>query len=174
MPTETQPSTGAQESPAALLAIALFKLIKGALLIIAGIGALKLLHRDVAETVSHWIDILRVDPDNRLIHSLLTRVVSVTPKQLEAASVGTFIYAALLLTEGTGLLLRKRWAEYFTIVSTAGLIPLELYEIQRHLTAAKIMVLLVNIAIVIYLMARVWRTRRDPGVRIGSSFRGVT
>lgn len=161
MPSETQSRTGADKSPATLLAIALFKLIKGVLLIIVGIGALKLLHRDVAETVSHWIDVLRVDPDNRMIHSLLTRVISVTPKQLAAASVGTFIYAALLLTEGTGLLLRKRWAEYFTIITTAGLIPLEVYEIHRHLTAAKIVVLLVNIAIVIYLVARVWRTRRD-------------
>jgi uncharacterized membrane protein (DUF2068 family) len=159
MPTATQPTT-AQESPAALLAIALFKLVKGVLLMIVGIGTLKLLHRDVAATVLHWIDILRVDPDNRLIHSLLARVVSVTPKQLAAASVGTFIYAALLLTEGTGLLLRKRWAEYFTIITTAGLIPLELYEIHRHLSAAKIMILLLNIAIVIYLIARVWRTRR--------------
>jgi uncharacterized membrane protein (DUF2068 family) len=174
MPTETQPSTGDPKSSRALLAIALFKLTKGVLLIIAGIGALKLLHRDVAETVSHWIDILRVDPDNRIIHSLLTHVISVTPKQLAAASVGTFIYAALLLTEGTGLLLRKRWAEYFTIISTAGLIPLEVYEIHRHLTAAKIMLLLVNVAIVIYLIARVRRARRDPGVRMDSSFRGVT
>ena len=159
MPTGTQSTTGAGKSPATLLAIALFKLIKGVLLIIAGIGALKLLHRDVAETVSHWIEVLRVDPDNRIIHSFLARVVSVTPKQLAAASVKTF-YAALLLTEGTGLLLRKRWAEYFTIISTAGLIPLEVYEIHRHLTATKIVVLLVNIAIVIYLIARVWRTRR--------------
>ena len=161
MLTEARPSTGEQKSSATLLAIALFKLTKGVLLIIAGIGALKLLHRNVAETVSHWIDVLRVDPDNRLIHSLLARVISVTPKQLEAASAGTFIYAALLLTEGTGLLFRKRWAEYFTIISTAGLIPLEVYEIHRHLTAAKIVVLLVNIAIVIYLIARVRSTRRE-------------
>ena len=165
MPTETRPSTGEQNSSATLLAIALFKLTKSVLLIVAGIGALKLLHRDVAETVSRWIDILRVDPDNRLIHSLLARVISVTPKQLEAASVGTFAYAALLLTEGTGLLLRKRWAEYFTIISTAGLIPLEVYEIHRHLTAAKIVVLLVNIAIVIYLIARVRRTRREQELK---------
>jgi len=174
MPTEIRPTTGADNSPATLLAIALFKLTKGVLLVIVGIGALKLLHRDVAETVSHWIDILRVDPDNRIIHGLLTHVLSVTPKQLAATSVGTFVYAALLLTEGTGLLLRQSWAEYFTIVSTAGLIPLEVYEIHRHLTAAKILVLLVNVAIVIYLIERVRRTRHDSGVRMDNSFRGVT
>ena len=108
-----------------LLLIALFKLIKGILLLAVGIGVLKLLHRDIAQTVAHWVDILRVDPDNRLIHRLLTRILSVTPAQLRAASAGTFVYAGLLLTEGLGLLFRKRWAEYFTIITTAGLIPIE-------------------------------------------------
>ena len=138
-----------------LLFIALFKLTKGILLLIVGIGALKLLHRDIADTVAHWVDILRVDPDNRYIHRLLTRALSVTPAQLKAASAGTFIYSGLLLTEGIGLLLRKRWAEYFTIITTAGLIPLEIYELVHHLTAAKIVILAVNVAIVGYLIARV-------------------
>jgi uncharacterized membrane protein (DUF2068 family) len=138
-----------------LLFIALFKLTKGILLLIVGIGALKLLHRDVADTVAHWVDVLRVDPDNRYIHRLLTRALSVTPAQLKAASAGTFIYSGLLLTEGIGLLLRKRWAEYFTIITTAGLIPLEIYELVHHLTAAKIVILAVNVAIVVYLIARV-------------------
>jgi uncharacterized membrane protein (DUF2068 family) len=138
-----------------LFLIALFKLTKGVLLLIVAIGAHKLLHRDVADTVAHWVDIFRVDPDNRYIHRLLTRALSVTPAQLKAASAGTFIYSGLLLTEGIGLLLRKRWAEYFTIITTAGLIPLEVYEIVHHLTTAKIVILAVNVAIVVYLMARV-------------------
>jgi len=140
-----------------LLFIALFKLTKGILLFIVGIGAHRLLHRDVADTVAHWVDILRVDPDNRYIHGLLTRALSVTPAQLKAVSAGTFIYSGLLLTEGIGLLLRKRWAEYFTIVTTAGLIPLEVYEIAHHVTPAKIVVLGINVAIVAYLIGRVRR-----------------
>ena len=146
-----------RRSSKTLLAIAIFKLFKGALLLLVGIGALRLLHRDVGEVVSHWADVLGADPDNRFIHRLLARAFAVSPRQLEEASVGTFIYAGLLLTEGTGLWLRKRWAEYFTIITTAGLIPLEVYEIHRHLTAIKIVVLLINVAIVIYLVARVRR-----------------
>jgi uncharacterized membrane protein (DUF2068 family) len=146
-----------RQSSTTLLAIAIFKLFKGVLLLLVGIGALRLLHRDVGEVVFHWVDVLGVDPDNRLIHRLLSRVLTVSPKQLKEASVGTFVYAGLLLTEGTGLWLRKRWAEYFTIITTAGLIPLEVYEIHRHLTAIKIVVLVINAAIVIYLIARVRR-----------------
>jgi uncharacterized membrane protein (DUF2068 family) len=139
--------------------IALFKLTKGVLLLIVGFGVHRLLHHDLAETVAHWVDILRVDPENRHIHDLLTRVLAVTPAQLKAASVGTFVYAGLLLTEGTGLLLRKRWAEYFTIITTAGLIPLEIYEIARHVTVAKIVILVINVAIVVYLIVHLRRSR---------------
>lgn len=149
---------GAQKSPTTLLLIAFFKLFKGIVLLVVGIGALKLLHHDAEETLNHWVNLMRVDPDNRFIHGLLSRVSSASPKQLKAASVGTFIYSALLLTEGTGLLLRKRWAESFTIITTAGLIPLEIYEIAEHVSAAKIAVLVVNAAIVVYLVVRVRRT----------------
>jgi uncharacterized membrane protein (DUF2068 family) len=147
-----------RKSATTLLLIALFKLIKGLLLLTVGVGAVKLLHLDVAETLSGWVDFLRVDPDNRFIHGILSRVLNLSPAQLKAASVGTFIYAGLLLTEGIGLLFRKRWAEYFTIITTAGLIPLELYELSKHISVAKLSILAINIAIVVYLVMRV---RRD-------------
>ena len=147
------------KSPATLLLIALFKLFKGMLLVIVGIGAFKLLHHDTAETLNHWVNVLRVDPDNRYIHGLLSKIVSASPKQLRAASAGTFIYAALLLTEGVGLLLRKLWAEYFTIITTAGLIPLEVYELVKHPSVAKTVILIVNAAIVLYLVMRIRRSR---------------
>ena len=152
------------ESATTLLLIAVFKLIKGILLIAVGVGALKLLHRDIAGTIGHWIDVLRVDPDNRFVHAALGRILGVSQNQLKALSLGTFIYAGLLVTEGTGLLLRKRWAEYFTIITTGLLIPLEIYEITKHVTAAKILVLLINVAIVVYLVIRVRHGRRKQTV----------
>jgi uncharacterized membrane protein (DUF2068 family) len=148
-----------RESSATLFLIAIFKLLKGVALVIAGVGALHFIHRDIAQTVSHWIDVLRVDPDNRFIHKFLIRLLRVNPKQLEALSAGTFLYAALFLTEGTGLLLRKRWAEYLTIISTASLIPVEIYEFVERFTALKFAVMLANVAIVAYLVTRVRRTQ---------------
>ena len=143
-----------------LLLIAVFKLLKGVALLAVGIGALRLLHRDVAETITQWINLLRVDPDNRFVHSFVSRATRISPNQLKALGVGTFAYAGLFLTEGTGLLLRKRWAEYLTIITTAGLMPLEVYELARRVTVGKIMVLIVNAAIVVYLIVRVRRTNR--------------
>lgn len=147
---------GAKRDPWLFL-IGLFKLFKGVSLLIVGVGLLKLLHRDVATVAEHWIEVLRVDPDNRFIHRALLRIFNVTPKQLKELSAGTFIYSAIFLTEGTGLLARKHWAEYMTLISTGLFVPLEVYEIFRHFTWLKVAVTVVNVGIVWYLAVRVKR-----------------
>ena len=142
-----------------LLFIAAYKLMKGLGLLALGIGALRLLHKDVAAEIAQWLDVLRVDPHNHYIQKLLEKLGMVDDRKLKALSIGTFFYSALFLTEGVGLALRKRWAEYLTIVSTASLLPLEVYEIAKGASPAKILVLLANIAIVVYLVIEVRRTR---------------
>lgn len=141
-----------------LLLVAAFKLLKGLLLLAVGFGALSLIHEDAAAHVARWISAIRVDPDNHYAHRALARLSLLSDKQLEELSAGTFFYAGLLLTEGAGLWLHKHWAEYFTIFATGAFIPLEIYELHEHFSATKIAVLLINVAIVIYLIARL-RTR---------------
>src|SRR5262249_6510925 len=127
-------------SPLMLIWIGLFKLIKAGSLITLGILAINLLHKDVAATINGWIEDLHLDPDNRIVQGLLTPILAISPKELKATSVITFLYAALLLTEGVGLLLRKRWGEYLTIVATSLLLVPELYELSLGVTAAKLWV----------------------------------
>ena len=138
-----------------LFLIGAFKLFKALLLIAVAIGAIHFLHRDIGNAVVHWTQVLGVDPDNRYVHRLLVRVFRVTPKQLKELSLGTFLYASLFATEGIGLLWRKRWAEYFTIITTSTLIPLEIYELSRHFTVTRVVVTVVNVLIVWYLVMRV-------------------
>lgn len=134
-----------------LRVIAVFKLAKALLLIAVGIGAIKLLHKDVAETASDWIAAIRVDPDNRLVHGLISKLGLMNDRKLEELSFGSFFYASLVLIEGVGLWMKKRWAEYFTIVMTCSFIPLELYEIAKRVAVTRIAFLLLNLAIVWYL-----------------------
>jgi|GEM_PF-118010 len=143
-----------------LRAIAVFKLTKGLLLFAVGIGAIKLLHRDLSELATDWITAIRVDPDNRLFHGLITKLGLMTDRKLEELSIGSFFYSALLLTEGVGLWLKKRWAEYFTIITTCSLIPLELYEIEKRITVTRILLLVVNVAIVWYLIVQLRKNHK--------------
>ena len=141
--------------------IALFKLVKAALLIAVGVGALKLLHKDVAGAVEHWVELLRLDPNNHYIDTALEKASNLTPDKIKELGLGSMVYAGLFLTEGIGLWLEKRWAEWLTVIITSSLIPIEIYEIYRHPTAIKIAVLLINIAIVAYLLYRI----RDKRMR---------
>ena len=143
-----------------LLLIATFKLLKGLALLAVGIGALRLLHRDVAALADHWINAFRVDPHNRYLHWLLSKLPMVDDRKLKELSVGTFLYSAVFLTEGIGLALSKRWAEYFTIITTASFLPLELYELFHHATIPKGVALLLNIAVVVYLVRELRRYRK--------------
>ena len=141
--------------------IALFKLVKAALLIAVGVGALKLLHKDVAGAVEHWVELLRLDPNNHYIDTALEKASNLTPDKIKELGLGSMVYAGLFLTEGIGLWLEKRWAEWLTVIITSSLIPIEIYEIYRHPTAIKIAVLLINMAIVAYLL----HTIRDKRMR---------
>jgi uncharacterized membrane protein (DUF2068 family) len=140
--------------------IALFKLVKAALLIAVGVGALKLIHKDVAGAVEHWVELLRLDPNNHYIDTALEKASNLTPDKIKQLGLGSMIYAGLFLTEGIGLWLEKNWAEWLTVIITSSLIPIELYEIYRNPTPVKIAVLLINVAIVAYLVYRIRHKRR--------------
>lgn len=141
--------------------IGVFKLLKGIALLAVGFGVLKFLHKDMAAEMGTWIDYLRVDPQNHFVQKLLEKAGLLNDKRIKELSAGTFAYAALFLTEGTGLAFRKRWAEYFTIITTASLLPFEIYEIVEKVSAVRILLLLVNIAVVIYLIQEVRRSGRE-------------
>ena len=149
-----------------LMLIAVFKLLKGFALLAVAIGALRLLHRDIAGMVDHWVNAFRVDPHNRFIHWLLAKLPMVDDRKLKELSVGTFIYSAVFLTEGVGLALHKRWAEYFTIITTSSFLPLEVYELIHHATNAKGVALAINIAVVVYLVREL---RRYPNASSSKS-----
>jgi len=139
--------------------IAAFKLLKGLALVALGIGALKLLHKDVAAVIEHWISIFRVDPHNHFMDLLLAKLSILDDRRLKEFSVGTFAYSAIFFTEGIGLALEKRWAEYFTIITTSSLLPLEVYELVKRVSMGRGIALLINLAVVVYL---IFVLRRHP------------
>ena len=144
--------------------VAAFKLLKAALLIVGGIGLLKLMHRDVATELDHWIVRLGLDPGSRYVSQALEKATNLSPNKIKDLGLTSFVYAALFLTEGIGLWLLKRWAEWLTVVITSSLVPLEAYEIHRHPTPLKIIVLLINLAIVGYLLVRIFKDPREGQV----------
>jgi len=142
--------------------IAAFRLLKAALLIALGVGAFRLIHQDIGGVVEHWIEAFKLDPGNRFVDAALAKVSNLSPGQIRNLGLGSFVYAGLFLTEGIGLWLLKRWAEWFTVITTSSFVPVEIYEIHRHLTAPKVTVLAINLAIVGYLVYRIRSRPASP------------
>jgi len=145
-----------------LLAIALFKVVKAVVLVALGIAAFKLVRADDVESpVWRLVGELGLNPGNRLVSRLLAAISGLTPRRLEQLGVGSFVYAAVFLVEGIGLLLRKRWAEYVTTIVTGSLIPFEIYELVHKPSAAKVAGLVLNVLVVVYLVFRLRGERRE-------------
>ncbi|HEY6533799.1 MAG TPA: DUF2127 domain-containing protein, partial [Acidimicrobiales bacterium] len=61
-------------------------------------------------------------------------------------------YAVLEGVESWGLWHERRWAEYLTVIATAGLLPLELHELTERVTVLRVLMLLVNLAVLVWLL----------------------
>lgn len=79
-------------------------------------------------------------------------LLSLPRGRLHLVGVVLAAYAVLEAVEAVGLWLQKRWAEYLTLIATSALLPLEIYELVRGISAFKVIALVVNIAVVIYLL----------------------
>ena len=131
--------------------IGVLKLIKGAFFVALGFGLLRMLHHDLYLFALQAVEALHLDPDRQAISILLDKITLLNDHRLKQLSTVVFIYAGLDFVEGTGLVLEKRWAEYFTLILTVALLPLEAIKLIHHPNHWTLLLLLANILIAIYL-----------------------
>lgn len=141
-----------------LLLIGLFKLVEATFFVAVGLGVLHLLHRNLGDETLKLATRLRMDPEGRMVGFLLDRVDSITQHRLKQIGIATFLYAAVRVTEGVGLVLEKLWAEYLTVGLTVAFLPWELYEIVREVDWVRVSLFLINLAVLAYL---VWWLKRN-------------
>lgn len=131
--------------------IGMLKLLKGAFFVALGFGLLRMLHHDIYLLALQVVEILHLDPDRLFIAGLLEKMSLVTDHRLKQLSALIFFYAALDFIEGIGLILEKRWAEYFTLILTVALLPIEVVKLIQHPNHWTLLILLGNLLIVVYL-----------------------
>src|SRR5437763_1609164 len=86
-----------------------------------------------------------------ILHSL-DELFTLRTSKLRLAGAGIGAYALLEGAEAVGLWFQKRWAEYLTFIATTALLPLEIYELTKTVSPFKVIALIVNLAIVVYLL----------------------
>jgi uncharacterized membrane protein (DUF2068 family) len=151
---------GGARRPRTLALIAVFRLLKALALVAIALGALRLLDRDVAADVRDWLESIPFVARHAALLAATSKVAGTSHKHLAIAASVALAYAALFAVEGVGLWRQRVWAEYLTIVATTSFIPFEVYALTRSFTPVRLGALVVNVAIVGYLVVRRARAGR--------------
>ena len=131
--------------------IVAFKAFKTVTLTALGIALLTTRNVDPSDALMRFALAVHLPLTSRAFARALVFTNGLTTTKQTALAMTAFGYAALMGTEGVALYLRKPWARRLTIVATSSLIPIEMYEIWREVHPIRVLVLVVNVAIVIYL-----------------------
>jgi uncharacterized membrane protein (DUF2068 family) len=137
---------------AGLRVIAIYEIVKTVCLVLVAIAAFHFYRQQNFERLVHWLEHLSLADSNGLRWKLVELLQDFGPSRFVAVGAVALGYAVLFGIEGVGLWLGKYWAEWFTVIATGSLIPLELYETLHHFGWLKLATLVGNMAIIVYLV----------------------
>jgi len=135
-----------------LRVIAIYEIVKTTCLLLVAMAAFHLDHQQNFERLVHWLEHLSLADSNGLRWKLVDVLVAFGPSKFVAVGAVALGYAVLFGVEGIGLWLGRHWAEWFTVIATGSLIPLELYETLHRFGWLKLATLVGNVAIIVYLV----------------------
>ena len=150
---------------AGLRTIAGYEAAKGAIVLLAGLGLLGLIHRDVQEAGEELVRHFHLSPSARYLRIFLELTAKVTDGWLWTLALGSMLYSLLRFVEAYGLWRGKAWAEWLAAISGAIYVPFEIVELAKKVTALRIASLLVNMVVVVYMLSLL---RRRPRVEAGA------
>ena len=172
-PIPANPSTARAAAPAShhtgLRVIATYEIIKTVCLLLVAVAAFHLDREQNFERLVHWLEHLSLSDSNGLRWRMVSMLQEFGPSRFVAVGLVALGYAVLFGIEGVGLLMGKYWAEWFTVIATASLIPIELYETLHRFGWLKLAALVGNVAIVVYLVRVALQTRETRKAAVSTS-----
>ena len=142
-----------------LRTIALYKLLKVSILVLAAWGELRLQDATLTAKLLSWAANRPLGLEHDLVTHALVWVSGLSESRVHALRFVTLTYAAVFAVEGIGLWMQRRWAEWVTTVITASLIPLEIWELVHRPSIGAGLVLIANTLIAGYLY---WHVSTHP------------
>jgi uncharacterized membrane protein (DUF2068 family) len=147
--------------PAGLEAIILYKLIKAAVETLLGALAVYLLARGAEAGAATLAEVLLEHFTGGWALSAATLIIEVaTSGHVKFVAAAAFGDAILSAVEGLALRAGRWWAPWLVVIATGALLPWEVWEL-RHPRWGRLFMLLINLAVVVYLLRTVMRERND-------------
>jgi uncharacterized membrane protein (DUF2068 family) len=130
-------------------------------IILVSVGVIFVTHQSTnwGQDIAHLARHLGFDPSSNGIQSLVGQARKVTPSQLRLYGIAAICFGLVEGAEGYGLFRQQRWAEYLTVVVTALLFIPEIDELVKKPSILKLVLFILNVAVVTYLVVRLRRNR---------------
>jgi uncharacterized membrane protein (DUF2068 family) len=144
-----------------LRAVATFEFSKGIFVIVMGICALALVHKDLWLYAESLLALFHISTDRHSAQVFLDFADNVTDAKLWAAARIAFAYGLLRMTEAYGLWKGREWAEWLALVAGSLLLPFEIRELMRGITAWRSVLFVGNVAVVLYMLYVIRENRRE-------------
>jgi uncharacterized membrane protein (DUF2068 family) len=140
--------------------IAAERTFRAIVLFLVGIALIANPHHNWGHTVANFAHDLGLNPSSNGIGRIIHKLQAISARRYFIFGIIAIVYGVLEAVEGYGLWRRRPWAEYLTVVATSLLFIPEIWEIANKPTPLKVGALLVNVAIVAYLVVRLRARRR--------------
>lgn len=138
---------------AGLQAIIAYKLVKAVAELLVSLFAIWLLVRGAEAGAASLAEVLLEHATRAWALKVATVIVtSATTRHVEIAAFAAFADAVLSAVEGLALRAGRWWAPWLVVFATGSLLPWELLEILRRPTVIRVLLLLINVAVVLYLV----------------------
>jgi uncharacterized membrane protein (DUF2068 family) len=150
-----------KKAPIGIRMIAGAKIAKGVALACLSLGVFDLIHKDLTALAQRFVQVARISPENKYVEIALEKLGLVEPSTLVRLGMLSALYASIQLIEGLGLWFGAAWAEYMVVISTGIFVPEECIGIGRHPSWLRLVILLLNAAILVYVVWVVWKRFRE-------------
>jgi uncharacterized membrane protein (DUF2068 family) len=142
--------------------VALYEFCKGAFVLLIGLCALLLVHKDEWVLAESLLALLHISTDRHTAQLFLDFADRLTDARLFAVARLAFTYSSLRFIEAYGLWKQRTWAEWVALLSGTLLFPLEIRGLMRGITVIRCVIFIGNLAIVFYMLflLRAQRRRR--------------
>ncbi len=133
-------------------------------LLMTDLGRVQQIGDSLRRTMDVAVDHTGQQASRSFITDTLGDIDALRPHALRILFASAVVYAVLEGVEAFGLWRQRRWAEYLTVVATAGFVPFEIASLADRITAPRVGALVVNLVILGWL---VW-SKRLFGLRGGT------
>ncbi len=132
--------------------VATIEFTKGVIVVLAGLGLLSIRHRSIWGVAESFLEFFHISPYHHYVGIFIDLVSKISDVRLWKLAVAAGIYAILRFIEAFGLWYALPWAEWMAAITGGIYIPFELADLFRRVTSFRLLVIVINTIIVLYML----------------------